>query len=264
MPRLTLIARTAAEIRRDVAAVQARDPAAQGVGTAQILAVWPGVHALLAHRVAHALYGAGAAPAARMIATIARSITGIEIHPAACIGAGFFVDHGMGVVVGETAEIGDNVTLYQGVTLGGTGFATGKRHPTVQDNVTIGSGAKLLGPIVVGHGAKIGANSVVIHDVPPNATVVGNPGHPVRVEGRRPEGPDADWIHLPDPVAEAIKGLSSRIAALETDSDGGPAAPGNGGSPTRRRVAADGSPAAPTREPDGRANPAVGPNPAGG
>jgi len=121
----------------------------------------------------------------------------------------------MGVVVGETAEIGDNVTLYQGVTLGGTGFATGKRHPTVQDNVTIGSGAKLLGPIVVGHGAKIGANSVVIHDVPPNATVVGNPGHPVRVEGRRPEGPDADWIHLPDPIAEAIQALSARIATLE-------------------------------------------------
>jgi serine O-acetyltransferase len=107
------------------------------------------------------------------------------------------------------------VTLYQGVTLGGTGFQTGKRHPTVQDNVTIGSGAKLLGPITVGHGAKIGANSVVITDVPPNSTVVGNPGHPVKVEGRRPEGPDADWIHLPDPVAEAIQSLSARIADLE-------------------------------------------------
>jgi serine O-acetyltransferase len=118
-------------------------------------------------------------------------------------------------VIGETARIGDNVTLYQGVTLGGTGFATGKRHPTVQDNVTIGSGAKLLGPITVGHGAKIGANSVVIHDVPPNSTVVGNPGHPVRVDGRRPEGPDADWAHLPDPLADAIKGLVSRIGALE-------------------------------------------------
>ena len=108
-------------------------------------------------------------------------------------------------MIGETAEIGDNVTLYQGVTLGGTGFATGKRHPTVQDNVTIGSGAKLLGPITVGHGAKIGANSVVITDVPPNTTVVGNPGHPVRVDGRKAEGPDADWIHLPDPVADAIR-----------------------------------------------------------
>ena len=142
-------------------------------------------------------------------------MTGIEIHPAASIGKGLFIDHGSGVVIGETAEIGDDVTLYQGVTLGGTGFATGKRHPTVQDNVTIGSGAKLLGPIMIGHGAKIGANSVVITDVPPNSTVVGNPGHPVRVDGRRPEGPDADWIHLPDPIAEAIQGLASRIGALE-------------------------------------------------
>ena len=112
---------------------------------------------------------------------------------------------------------GDEVTIYQGVTLGGTGFATGKRHPTVEDNVTIGSGAKLLGPITVGHGSKIGANAVVIHDVPPNSTVVGNPGHPVRVEGRRPEGPDADWVHLPDPIADALKQLSRRIAELERE-----------------------------------------------
>jgi serine O-acetyltransferase len=260
MPGLRLIARTGAEIRRDVAAVKARDPAAQGVGTVQIVASWPGVHALLAHRVAHALYGVGATALARAIAAVARSVTGIEIHPAARIGDGFFVDHGMGVVVGETAEIGDNVTLYQGVTLGGTGFATGKRHPTVQDNVTIGSGAKLLGPITVGHGSKIGANSVVIHDVPPNATVVGNPGHPVRVEGRRPEGPDADWIHLPDPVAEAIKGLSSRIAALEADA-AAPPPPGNGGLRSPGRTTDGGDSAG---EPDGRANPSVGPNPAGG
>jgi serine O-acetyltransferase len=212
---LGLLARTAAEIRRDVAAAHSRDPAARGVGSAEIVATWPGVHALLAHRVAHALYGAGVPFAPRMIAATARTLTGIEIHPAARIGNGFFIDHGMGVVVGETAEIGRNVTLYQGVTLGGTGFAAGKRHPTVEDNVTIGSGAKLLGPIVVGHGSKIGANSVVIHDVPPNSTVVGNPGHPVRVEGRKPEGPDADWVHLPDPIADAIKGLAERIAALE-------------------------------------------------
>ena len=164
---------------------------------------------------------------------VARSVTGIEIHPAAEIGHGFFIDHGMGVVIGETAEIGDDVTLYQGVTLGGTGFRTGKRHPTVEDNVTIGSGAKMLGPITVGHGAKIGANTVVIHDVPPNSTVVGNPGHPVRVEGRRPEGPDADWIHLPDPIAEAIKGLSARIGAIEDGTvGGGSRAPARG--PERR------------------------------
>ena len=123
----------------------------------------------------------------------------------------------MGVVIGETAELGANVTIYQGVTLGGTGFATGKRHPTVQDNVTIGSGAKLLGPITIGHGAKIGANAVVIHDVPPNSTVVGNPGHPVRVEGRKPEGPDADWVHLPDPIADALKVMAARVAELERE-----------------------------------------------
>jgi serine O-acetyltransferase len=153
---------------------------------------------------------------------VSRAVTGIEIHPAADIGSGFFVDHGAGVVVGETARIGDSVTLYQGVTLGGTGFATGKRHPTLEDNVTVGSGAKLLGPITIGHGAKIGANSVVIHDVPPNSTVVGNPGHPVRIEGVRPEGPDADWVHLPDPIADAIKDLSRRIGALERERTGQP------------------------------------------
>jgi serine O-acetyltransferase len=203
------------EIRRDVRAAQERDPAARGVGSTEILAAWPGVHAVLAHRVAHALYAARVPLLPRLVAAASRLLTGIEIHPAAKIGRGFFVDHGMGVVIGETAEIGDDVTLYQGVTLGGTGFACGKRHPTVEDNVTIGSGAKLLGPITVGHGSKIGANSVVIHDVPPNSTVVGNPGHPVRIDGRRPEGPDADWVHLPDPVADAIKGLASRIGALE-------------------------------------------------
>jgi serine O-acetyltransferase len=250
---LDLIGRTGAEIRRDVRAARSRDPAARGVGTLEVLATWPGVHALLAHRLAHGLHEAGVPLLPRMIAGVARTLTGIEIHPAAGIGHGFFIDHGMGVVIGETAEIGANVTLYQGVTLGGTGFATGKRHPTVQDNVTIGSGAKLLGPITIGHGAKIGANSVVIHDVPPNSTVVGNPGHPVRVEGRRPEGPDADWIHLPDPVADAIRGLSSRIAALE---DGESADAGLDG---QRR-----SPEAAAEQADGRSNPMLGPNPAGG
>jgi serine O-acetyltransferase len=218
-----LIARTVTEIRRDIAAARSRDPAARGVSTAEILATWPGVHALLAHRVAHALHGLGVPLVPRLIAAVSRTFTGIEIHPAAKICDGLFIDHGMGVVIGETAEIGCNVTLYQGVTLGGTGFATGKRHPTIQDNVTIGSGAKLLGPIVVGHGSKIGANSVVIHDVPPNSTVVGNPGHPVRVDGRRPEGPDADWVHLPDPIADAIKGLAARITALEEATDVAPA-----------------------------------------
>lgn len=208
-------ARMAKELRRDVSAVRDRDPAACKVARLEIVLTWPGIQALLAHRLAHSLHEAGVPVLPRLVALLSRTLTGIEIHPAAQIGKGLFIDHGSGVVVGETAEIGDDVTLYQGVTLGGTGFAAGKRHPTVQDNVTIGSGAKLLGPITVGHGAKIGANSVVVTDVPPNSTVVGVPGHPVRVDGRRPEGPDADWIHLPDPIAEAIGGLVSRIGALE-------------------------------------------------
>src|SRR5579871_3556717 len=211
-----VIGAAAGEIRRDLEAARTRDPAAAGVGWLEMLLTWPGVHALLAHRLANLLYRAGVPVLPRAIAAISRSLTGIEIHPGAEIGPGLFIDHGMGVVIGETAQLGADVTLYQGVTLGGTGFATGKRHPTVQDNVTIGSGAKLLGPIVVGHGSKIGANTVVIHDVPPNSTVVGIPGHPVRVEGRRPEGPDTDWVHLPDPIADAIKGLARRIEAAET------------------------------------------------
>jgi serine O-acetyltransferase len=209
------LAGVAGELRRDIASARDRDPAARGVGPVEILATWPGIHALLAHRIAHVMHDGGVPLVPRLIALLARTLTGIEIHPAARIGQGLFIDHGSGVVIGETADIGNDVTLYQGVTLGGTGFATGKRHPTVQDNVTIGSGAKLLGPITIGHGAKIGANSVVITDVPANCTVVGNPGHPVRVDGRRVEGPDADWIHLPDPIAEAIQGLANRIGELE-------------------------------------------------
>jgi serine O-acetyltransferase len=212
--------RVAGEVRRDVRAAYERDPAAKGVTAAEILAAWPGVHALLSHRIAHALHDHGVPIAPRALAYASRSLTGIEIHPAAEIGEALFIDHGMGVVIGETAEVGECVTIYQGVTLGGTGFATGKRHPTVEANVTVGSGAKLLGPITIGHGAKIGANSVVIHDVPPNSTVVGNPGHPVRVEGRKPEGPDADWVHLPDPLADAIKDLSRRISRLEEQVSG--------------------------------------------
>jgi serine O-acetyltransferase len=252
---LGTLARVVREIRWDVSAARERDPAARGVSSLEILLSWPGVHALLAHRVLHALHSARVPLAPRALALVTRAVTGIEIHPAASIGEGLFIDHGTGVVVGETAQIGDNVTLYQGVTLGGTGFATGKRHPTVQDNVTIGSGAKLLGPITVGHGAKIGANSVVIADVPPNATVVGNPGHVVRVDGRRPEGPDADWIHLPDPVADAIRGLASRVEALER----AVAELADGQSDRARETAAEGRAAEvrPLRA-------TRGPNPAGG
>jgi serine O-acetyltransferase len=227
-----MIKRILSEIRADVCAARDRDPAAQGVSSFEILAGWAGVQALLAHRVAYALREAGVPLLPRAIAYLSRVVTGVEIHPAARIGPEFFIDHGAGVVIGETAEIGRRVTLYQGVTLGGTGFQRGKRHPTLGENVTVGSGAKLLGPIAVGDGAKVGANTVVVEDVPPNSTVVGNPGHPVKVEGRRVAGPDADWIHLPDPIADAIKTLSERIAALEqriAELDGGEAPDRDGG-----------------------------------
>jgi serine O-acetyltransferase len=241
---LDTLRRVVKEIRADVASARDRDPAARGVGTAEILLNWGGVQAILTHRFAHALHESGVPMAPMALSYASRAVTGVEIHPAASIGTDLFIDHGSGVVIGETAEIGDRVTLYQGVTLGGTGFARGKRHPTVEDDVTIGSGAKLLGPITVGHCAKVGANSVVIEDVPPNSTVVGNPGHPVRVEGRRVEGPDADWIHLPDPVADAIKALAERIGEVE-----------------RRLEELDGEPA---KGEVRQLNPKRGPNTAGG
>jgi serine O-acetyltransferase len=214
---LGTLARVTRELRQDLTAAQERDPAARGIGRLEILLTYGGVQALLAHRVAHALHDAGVPVVPHAVANVSRVLTGVEIHPAARIGEALFIDHGAGVVIGETAEIRDNVTLYQGVTLGGTGFARGKRHPTVEDDVVVGSGAKLLGPINVGPASKVGANSVVIHDVPARSTVVGNPGHPVRVEGRKPEGPDADWAHLPDPVADAISSLSRRVAELEAE-----------------------------------------------
>jgi serine O-acetyltransferase len=244
---IATLRRVAGEVRRDLRAAHERDPAAKGVPSPVVLASWPGVHALLAHRVAHALEAARVPLAPHVLAYVSRALTGIEIHPAARIGDALFIDHGTGVVIGETAEVGDNVTMYQGVTLGGTGFATGKRHPTIEDNVTIGSGAKLLGPIRIGHGAKIGANAVVIHDVPPNSTVVGVPGHPVRVEGRKPEGPDADWIHLPDPIADAMAQLSRRIGELEREV---------------AELRGEGSPAVDAEVVP--LHPAQGPNPAGG
>ena len=212
---LGTLTRVARELREDLTAAQDRDPAARDVGRTEILLTYGGVQALLSYRVAHVMHDAGVPMAPRLLAAATRTLTGVEIHPAARIGRGPFIDHGAGVVIGETAEIGDNVTLYQQVTLGGTGFRRGKRHPTLGDEVVVGSGAKLLGPIDVGDRAKIGAGSVVIHDVPASATVVGNPGHPVRVDGERPSGPDADWAHLPDPVADAIRGLANRVGELE-------------------------------------------------
>jgi serine O-acetyltransferase len=218
--------RVARELREDLTAALERDPAARDIGRAEIFLTYGGVQALLNHRVAHAMNELGVPVAPHALAYASRFFTGIEIHPAAKIGRALFIDHGSGVVIGETAEIGDNVTLYQGVTLGGTGFARGKRHPTLEDDVVIGSGAKLLGPIRIGAGSRVGANSVVLADVPANSTVVGNPGHPVRVDGKRPEGPDADWAHLPDPVADAIRALSKRVEELErelADATGRPA-----------------------------------------
>jgi serine O-acetyltransferase len=215
MVGLGTLSRVARELRDDLTAAQERDPAARNVGRAEILLTYGGVQALLSHRVAHALFDSGVPLAPRFLANVTRAATGIEIHPAARIGRALFIDHGAGVVICETAEIGDDVTLYQGVTLGGTGFQRGKRHPTVESDVVIGSGAKVLGPVNVGARSKIGANSVVIHDVPQNSTVVGNPGHPVRVDGKRPSGPDADWAHLPDPVADALKALAGRMNEVE-------------------------------------------------
>jgi serine O-acetyltransferase len=216
------------EVRDDVETARVRDPAARDVSFLGILSSWGGVQALLAHRIAHRFHRRGARLAPRVIVYATRALTGIEIHPGARIGSAFFIDHGSGVVIGETTEIGSGVTVYQGVTLGGTGDQRGKRHPTIGDYVTIGSGAKLLGPINVGDGAKVGANTVVVTDVPDYATVVGNPGHIVRVEGRKPDGPDTDWIHLPDPVADAMKALSDRLAEVERrlesiDGEGPPA-----------------------------------------
>lgn len=202
---------------RDVRAVKERDPAA--TSTLEVVTSYSGLHALWLHRLAHPLYRCGMPIVPRWISQANRFLTGIEIHPGAQIGEGFFIDHGSGVVIGETTEIGDNVTIYQGVTLGGTGKESGKRHPTLGDDIVVGSGASVLGSIRIGDNAKIGSGSVVVHDVPANATVVGNPGHPVLLDGQRVGIPDIDYTHLPDPMAEAVKCLVERIIALEQELD---------------------------------------------
>jgi len=204
-------------MRRDVRAVKERDPAA--TSTFEIVTSYSGLHALWLHRVAHPLYRCHMPVVPRWISQVNRFLTGIEIHPGATIGEGFFIDHGAGVVIGETTEIGENVTLFQGVTLGGTGKEHGKRHPTLGDNIVVGSGASVLGSVHIGDNAKLGSGTVVVHDVPANATVVGNPGHPVLLDGQRVGIPDIDYTHLPDPVAEAIKCLVDRIIALEQELD---------------------------------------------
>jgi serine O-acetyltransferase len=199
-------------LRNDIRAIFARDPAARSV--AEILLAYPGLHALFIHRIAHWLWTHHLFLLGRVTSHLGRFLTGIEIHPGAIIGGGFFVDHGMGVVIGETAEVGDNVTLYHGVTLGGTSWQKGKRHPTVGNNVVIGTGAKVLGPIRIGDNTRIGANSVVVHDIPPNSIVVGIPGKIVfRVEGDRKIALDKEF--MPDPQGRAIASLLERVSRLE-------------------------------------------------
>ncbi|MHB0979704.1 MAG: serine O-acetyltransferase [Thermoleophilia bacterium] len=204
-----------AAVRRDIQVIKERDPAARGL--LEIVTCYSGLHAILLHRVAHALWVRQVPLAPRLISQMSRFLTQIEIHPGATIGQGLFIDHGSGVVIGETAEIGDNVTIYQGVTLGGTGKETGKRHPTVGNNVVIGTGAKILGSLSIGENAKIGAGSVVVQPVPANTTVVGNPGRPVISNGAKVGIPDIDYTHLPDPVAEAMKCLVRRMVQMENE-----------------------------------------------
>lgn len=199
------------QLKEDVACVKERDPAARSA--AEVYFLYPGLKAIRLHRVANRLYKKKMFFAARWVSQRASKKTGIEIHPAVKIGKRFFIDHGTGVVIGETAEIGDDVTIYQGVTLGGTGKDTGKRHPTIGNNVMIGSGAKILGPVKIGDNSKIAAGAVVLTDIPPNSTAVGVPAKVVRREGLRVN--DLDQIHIPDPVAQEIARLESKIDELE-------------------------------------------------
>lgn len=203
-------------IRADIACVRLRDPAARG--EVETLLTYPGVHAIIWHRIAHRLWRAGWFFSARLLSWFCRFITNIDIHPGARIGQRFFVDHGAGVVIGETAEIGHDVTLYHGVTLGGTSWSSGKRHPTLEDNVVVGAGAKILGPIRIGSGTRVGANSVVIEGTSSGATVVGIPAKMVRPKSsRRMVGRiDLDHHLMPDPVGEAIVAVLDRIEFLET------------------------------------------------
>ena len=204
------------ELRRDIQAVRERDPAARS--TLEVLLCYPGVHALAFHRVAHAIWRRGWPVPARFLSHIARFLTGIEIHPAAKLGPGLFIDHGMGVVIGETAEVGENVTLLQGVTLGGTSLRREKRHPTLGNNVVVGAGAKIIGAFKIGDGSRIGAGSVVVREVPTNSVVVGVPGRVTYRDGQRVAGGiDLDQTDLPDPVSKAIEQLVERIRALEAE-----------------------------------------------
>lgn len=201
------------ELKEDVQVIKERDPAAKS--TVEVMLTYSGLHAVLAYRIAHKLYKRNHFLAARMISQSARFVTGIEIHPGATIGKGLFIDHGSGVVIGETAELGDNCTLYQGVTLGGTGKDTGKRHPTLGNNVLVGAGAKVLGPFTIGDNSKIAANAVVLKEVPPDSTAVGIPAKVVKRGSDKVPQQDLDQIHIPDPVAQEIRRLEEKIKRLE-------------------------------------------------
>lgn len=205
------------EVKTDIAAVRERDPAARN--DLEVLMLYSGVHAILAYRVAHKLYLGKKYFPARAVSQFAKFITGIEIHPGATIGKGLVIDHGSGVVIGETAEIGDNCTLYQGVTLGGTGKDTGKRHPTLGNNVMVGAGAKVLGPFRIGDNSKIAAGAVVLSEIPANSTAVGIPARVVRRDGIRVMSceEELDQVHLPDPVAQQLCRLEARCARLEAE-----------------------------------------------
>src|SRR5690606_13861411 len=209
-------------MREDIQSVFHRDPAARN--TFEVLTCYPGLHAVWLHRLAHWLWRRGLKLLARLVSHISRWLTGIEIHPGAKIGRRFFIDHGMGVVIGETAEIGDDVTLYHGVTLGGTTWNKGKRHPTLADGVVVGAGAKVLGPFTVGAGAKVGSNAVVTKEVPPGATVVGIPGRVIeKVGGASPASEfDAYGVtsDMPDPVARSIAAMLEHMQAVEGRLDG--------------------------------------------
>jgi serine O-acetyltransferase len=197
-------------VKRDITAARERDPAA--TSDLEVVLTYPGFHARQIHRLAHSLHQRGLRVPARLVSHFARAFTGIEIHPGARIGEKFFIDHGMGVVIGETAIIGDNVHLFQGVTLGGTSTRRAKRHPTLARNVVVGAGAKVIGDVTIGENAKIGAGSVVVTNVPPNATVVGVPGHVVAFA----DPGDDTVLRLPDPEWDIIKSLETRIAELES------------------------------------------------
>lgn len=202
-------------LKCDFQSVFDRDPSARSA--LEVLICYPGLHALWGHRLSHWLWKHRAKTLARWFSQLVRGLTGIEIHPGATIGEGFFVDHGMGVVIGETAEVGDYVTLYHGVTLGGTSLAKGKRHPTVGDNVVVGAGAKILGAITVGDNSRIGANAVVVKDVPPNSVVVGVPGQVVVRSKPAPAGhkPDLEHTMLPDLIGVSLTSLMARVDMLE-------------------------------------------------